>query len=73
MRGPDFAVSPGMRQASHKEIEVRIAVRQRVDAFAGGESGKMMLDRSNFIEQPQRVERAEDRSQAVLHRVGDRG
>ena len=35
-------------------------MRQYVNAFARGESGEMMLDRSNFIEQPQWVESAED-------------
>jgi hypothetical protein len=72
MRGANFAVSPGVRQTLQKAIEIRIAVREHVDAFACCESGEMMLDCSNFIEKSQGVERAEYRSQPILHRFGDR-
>ena len=45
MRGSHLAVSPGVRQTFHEAIEIRIATREHVDAFAGGQSGKMVLDR----------------------------
>ena len=71
MRGADLAVSPGVRQTFHEAIEIRMAVREHVDAFARGQAGEMMLDRSNFIEEPQGVERTEDGSQSIFHRFGD--
>src|SRR5438034_8022626 len=71
MCGADLAVSPGVRQTFHEAIEIRMAVREHVDAFACGQSGEMMLDRSNFIEETQWVERGEHGSQAVFHRFGD--
>ena len=72
MRGADLAVSPRVRQTLQKAIEIRIAMREHVDALARGEPGEMMLNRSNFIEEPQRIQRAEDGAQPILHRVGDR-
>ncbi len=71
MRGADLAVSPGMCQTLQKKIEIGIAVREHVDPFAGGEPGEVVLDRSDFIEEPQRVERPEHGPQAVFHRLGD--
>jgi hypothetical protein len=75
MGGADFSFSPRMRQALQKAIEIRIPVRQHVDAFARGESGEMMLNGSNFIEQTQWIQRAEDGPQAIFHRFryGGRG
>jgi hypothetical protein len=55
MRGADLAVSPGVRQTFHEAIEIRMAVREHVDAFARGQSGEMMLDRSNFIDLKERL------------------
>src|SRR5437867_2655827 len=71
MRGANLAVSPGMRQTFHEAIEIRIAVREHVDAFAGGQSGEMMLDRSNFVEETQGVQRPEYGSQPIFHPFGD--
>jgi len=71
MRGADVAVSPGVRQTFHEAIEIRMAVREHVDAFARGQSGEMMLDRSNFIEETQRIEGPEYGSQSIFHRFGD--
>ena len=48
-----------------------MAMREHVDAFARGQSGEMMLDRSNFIEETQGVERTEHGSQSIFHRFGD--
>ena len=52
MRGADLAVSPGVRQTLQKTLEIGIAVREHVDVVARGEAGEMMLNRSNFIEEP---------------------
>jgi hypothetical protein len=60
MCGPDLAVFPRVRQTFQKAIEICIAVRKHVHAVAGGEPGEVMLDRSNFIEEPQGVQCPED-------------
>ena len=60
MRGPDLTVSPRVCQTFQKAIEIGIAVRQHMHAFAGGEPGEVMLDGPNFIEEPQRVQCPED-------------
>jgi len=72
MRGADLTVSPRVRQTLQKAIKIRISVREHVDAFARGERGEMMLNGSNFIEQPQRIQRSEDGPQSFLHRFHDR-
>jgi hypothetical protein len=56
MRGLDLAVFPGVRQTFHEAIEIRMAVREHVDAVARGQAREMMLDGSNFIEETQGVE-----------------
>ena len=71
MCGADFAVSPGVRQTFHEAIEIRMAVREHVDAFTRGQVGEMMLNRSNFIEETQGVEGTEYGSQSIFHRFGD--
>ena len=68
MRGANLAFSPCVRQTVQKAIEIRIAMREHVDAFTRGEPGEVMLDRSNFIEEPQRVQRSEKGPQAIFHR-----
>jgi hypothetical protein len=52
MRGTNLALSPRVRQTIEKALEIRIAMRQHVDAFTGGKPREVMLDRSNFIEHP---------------------
>ena len=71
MRGANLAVSPGVRQTFHEAIEIRMAVREHVDALARGQAGEMMLDRSNFIEETQRVEGPKYGSQSIFRRFGD--
>jgi hypothetical protein len=71
MRGANLAISPGVRQTFHEAIEIRMAVREHVDAFTRGQAGEMMLDRSNFIEETQGVEGTEDGSQSIFHRFSD--
>ena len=71
--GADLPVSPRIRQTLQEAIEISIPVRQRVDAFARGESGEMMLNGSNFIEQTQWIQRSEDGPQSIFHRIRDGG
>src|SRR3954466_14125777 len=49
MRWAHLARSPRVRQTVEESLEIRIAMREHVDAFTGGEPGEMMLDGSNFI------------------------
>ena len=73
MRGAHLARSPRVRQTVEKTLEIRIAMRKHVDGFTGGEPGEVMLNRANFIEEPQRIQGAEDGAQPIFHRVSDRG
>ena len=43
-----------------------------MDRRARGQAGQVMLNRSNLVQQPERVHRAEHRAQPVLHRNGNR-
>ena len=58
MRRAYFALPPRRRQALEKSVEIRIAMRQRMDPLTHGETGQVLLDRPTLIEEPQRVERA---------------
>jgi hypothetical protein len=65
MRRADLARSPRVRQAIEKALEIRIAMREHMDGFTGGEAGEVMLHRSNFIEEPQGIQRTEDGAQPI--------
>jgi hypothetical protein len=63
------AVGEEVVEAVKKLLEVCVAVRQNVPAITGRQSRQVMLHGSNLIEQPQRIERRQDRAQAVFHRT----
>ena len=65
--GPERCVgrtSPSPRRAPNFSKSDRDPHRgtQHVNALPRGESGEMVVDRSNFIDQPQGIPRAKDRS-----------
>ena len=72
VRRPHLAGAPRERETLEESVEVGIALRHRVDRRAGGQSGQVMLNRANFVQQSERIHRAEHRPQAVLHHCGNR-
>jgi hypothetical protein len=58
-----------VRQTVEKALEIRIAMRRHVDAFTDDQPHEVMLDRWNFIEEPQRIQRAKNGAQPIFHRV----
>jgi len=54
-----------VRQTLQEGLEIRIPMRKHVDVLASGERSEMVLNGSNLIEQPQRIQRPEDGPQSI--------
>ena len=72
MRWAHLALPPGVRQTLEKLFEIRIAIWQRVDRLTRCQSGEVVLDRPNLIEEPERIEGATQRPESILYGQGDR-
>ena len=72
VRRSHLAGAPGQRQAPQKAVEVGVALRHGMDRRARGQSGQMMLNRTDLVQQPERIQGAGQRPQAALHRGGNR-
>ena len=72
VRRPHLASAPSQRQAPQKAVEVGIALRHRMNRRACSQSGQVMLNRTDLVQQPERVHGAGQRPQTVLHRGGNR-
>ena len=65
-----LAGAPRERETLQESVEVGISLRHRMNRRAGGQPGQVMLNRANLVQQLERIHRAEDRPQSVLHRHG---
>lgn len=71
MRRAHLTLPPGVRETLQKAIEIGVAMWKQVNAFARGQCSKVVLDRPNLIEESERIECGENRSQPVFHRICD--
>ena len=72
VRRPYLAGTPRERKTPQESVEVGIALRHRMDRRARGQTGQVMLNCANLVQQPERVHRAEHGAQSILHRNRDR-
>jgi hypothetical protein len=71
MGGANLAVLPRRRQAGEKAVQVSGPTRH-VRGLPSGECGKVVLHRSNLLEQAERVELNGHGAQPIFHVVGHR-
>jgi hypothetical protein len=60
---PDFPIVPGGRETLQELIELSVAMRNHITrnhmwSRSSSEAGELVLHSSDFIEEPQRIERA---------------
>ena len=72
VRRSHLASTPSQRQAPQKAVEVGIALRHRMNRRARSQCGQMMLNRTDLVQQPERIQGPGQRPQTVLHRGGNR-
>jgi hypothetical protein len=56
-------------QAGEEAVEVCVTVRENVQVLSGPKAGKVLLDRSDLVQEPERIERHHDRAETLLHGV----
>ena len=62
-----LAGPPRMRQTPKKPVELGIVLRHRMARRARGQGGKVMLNRTNLVQEPEWIQRPGQRAEPVLH------
>ena len=61
-----------MRQTPKKPVELGVVLRHRMARRARGQGGKVMLNRTNLVPEPEWIQRPGQRAEPVLHLGGNR-
>jgi len=72
LSGMDFSVLPGCGRATEEFLEVSVTMRKPMGRRTCCEPRKVLLDRSDLVEELQRIERRLNFGQPLLHRRGQR-